>query len=152
MALIKRVIVFVIIGAAVLAAGLAGGTYFGYQHFTSKGPKSDTVQIADPGPMMDMGQFTANLADPETHIVKLRVTLELSGAKVTERLADPGWTIRMKDEIMRALKNQRFDSIRYAEGMEMLKQDLRARLNAILPKIDGKGAISGVLIDEFLVQ
>lgn len=152
MALAKRVLVFAIIGAVVLIAGLGGGIYFGYRYLTPRQPAAGGETVPDPGPMMDMGQFTANLADPEIHIVKLRVTLELEGPKVSERLADPGWTVRMKDEILRTLKNQRYDNIRYAEGMEMLKQDLRSRLNAMLPKIDSKAALKGVLIDEFLVQ
>ena len=152
MALAKRTLVFAIVGVIVLVIGLGGGIYLGLKFLTPEQPVQVAAQVADPGPMVDMGQFTANLADPETHIVKLKINLELGSAKVSERLVDPGWTVRMKDEILKTLKNQRYDSIRYAEGMEMLKQDLLTRLNAILPKVEGKVAINKVLIDEFLVQ
>ncbi len=152
MALAKRTLIFVIVGAVVLIFGLGGGIYLGLKFFSQSEPASEVKEVSDPGPMMDLGQFTANLADPETHIVKLKVTLELASNKVNERLVDPGWSVRLKDEVLRTLKNQRYDSIRYAEGMEMLKQDLRTRLNAMLPKVEGKVAVNRVLIDEFLVQ
>jgi flagellar basal body-associated protein FliL len=42
--------------------------------------------------------------------------------------------------------------VRYAEGMEKLKQDLKARLNSILPRVDDKTAVKRVLFDEFLTQ
>lgn len=152
MALAKRTLIFVIVGALVLIFGLGGGIYLGLKFFSQQEPVAAEQEVANPGPMMELGQFTANLADPETHIVKLKLTLELTSSKVNERLIDPGWGVRLKDEVLRTLKNQRYDSIRYAEGMEMLKQDLRTRLNAMLPKVDGKVAIHKVLIDEFLVQ
>jgi flagellar basal body-associated protein FliL len=58
----------------------------------------------------------------------------------------------MKDEILKTLKDQRYDNVRYAEGMEKLKQDLRARLNAILPRVDDSVAVNRVLFDEFMTQ
>lgn len=152
MALARRTLIFAIVSAVLLIAGIGGGLYLGLKFFSRNEPVSETPQVSDPGPMLDLGQFTANLSDPETHIIRLKITLELANPKVSERLVDPGWTVRMKDEILRSLKDQRYDSVRYAEGMETLKQDLRTRLNAMLPKVEGQTAISKVLFDEFLVQ
>lgn len=152
MALAKRALIFAIVGAVVLIVGVVGGGYIGMSYLSREKPVTGTQEVSNPGPMIDLGQFTANLADPEIHIVKLKVTLELADAVVLERLADPGWTVRMKDEVLQTLKNQRYDSIRYAEGMETLKQDLRSRLNATLPKVEGRAAVARVLLDEFLVQ
>ncbi|MDR1472289.1 MAG: flagellar basal body-associated FliL family protein [Synergistaceae bacterium] len=151
MALAKRTLFIVIAGVAVLAVGVGGGLYVGLKFFRAE-ETSREVQVPDPGPMIDLGQFTSTLADPEIHVVKLKVTLELSGQNVVLKLADPGWTVKLKDETLRTLKDQRYDSIRYAEGMEKLKQDLKARLNAILPRVDGNAAIDRVLFDEFMAQ
>lgn len=152
MALARRTLIFAIVGTILLIAGVGGGIYLGLKFFSPDDPVSPISQVSDPGPMLELGQFTANLADPETHILRVKVTLELANLKVSERIADPGWVVRMKDEILRTLKDQRYDSVRYAEGMEMLKQDLRTRLNMMLPKVDGDAALGKVLFDEFLVQ
>jgi len=152
MALAKRTLIFVIVSAVLLIVGVGGGIYLGLRLLSPDDPVTTVAEIADPGPMVDMGQFTANLADPETHIIRVKITLELTNAKFSERLVDPGWIVRIKDEILRVLKDQRYDDIRYAEGMETLKQDLRARLNAMLPKVEGNSALGRVLFDEFLVQ
>ena len=151
MALAKRTLVLVIVGVVVLVAGVVGGVYVGTNFFAKPQPVVEET-VADPGPMIDLGQFTSTLADPETHVIRLKITAELGGAAVAERLVDPGWTVMMKDEIMKTLKDQRYNEVRFAEGMEKLKQDIRARLNAILPKVEGKSAVNRVLFDEYMVQ
>jgi flagellar basal body-associated protein FliL len=102
--------------------------------------------------MLDLGQFTSTMADPDIHVVRVKVTIELSGPNIALRLEDPGWTVMMKDEILKTLKDQRYDNVRYAEGMEKLKQDIKSRLNAILPRIDDNAAVNRVLFDEFMTQ
>jgi flagellar basal body-associated protein FliL len=69
-----------------------------------------------------------------------------------ERLIDPGWNVMMKDEIIKTLKDQKYDLVRYAEGMERLKLDMRDRFNAILPKVGGEVAVRRVLFDEYMAQ
>ncbi|MDR1916556.1 MAG: flagellar basal body-associated FliL family protein [Synergistaceae bacterium] len=151
MALAKKTLFIVIVCVVVLIIGIGCGLYVIPKFFRSA-ETSTEVQIPDPGPMIDLGQFTSTLADPEVHVVKLKVMLELSGQNVTLRLVDPGWIVKLKDETLKTLKDQRYDNIRYAEGMEKLKQDLKARLNVILPRVDGNAAIDRVFFDEFLVQ
>jgi flagellar basal body-associated protein FliL len=92
------------------------------------------------------------MADPEVRRVVVKVTVELESPNVSMRIADPGWTMIMKDEILKTLKDQRYDNVRYAEGMEKLKQDIKTRLNSILPRVDDKAAVKRVLFDEFLTQ
>jgi flagellar FliL protein len=153
MALAKRTIVTVVVGLLVLVVGVGGGLFVGLKYFSSP-PETTTKEVAipDPGPMVDLGQFSSTMADPEIHVVRVKVTLELSGQNVVTRLADPGWTIMMKDEILKTLKDQRYDNVRYAEGMEKLKLDLKSRLNAILPRVDDNLAVNRVLFDEFMTQ
>jgi flagellar FliL protein len=152
MALAKRTLVMVVVVILVLVVGLGGGLFVGLKYFSSPPETTTEVQIPDPGPMLDLGQFTSTMADPEIHVVTAKVTVELEGPDVITRLADPGWGIMMKDEILKTLKDQRYDNVRYAEGMEKLKQDLKVRLNAILPRVGDKAAVRRVLFDEFMTK
>ncbi len=148
----KKTLIFIVIGVVVLIGGVGGGVYVGMKYFKPEPVVLTDPQIPDPGPMVELGQFTATLADKEMHIVKLKITVELTDQKVSERLAAAGWTLMMKDETMKTLKDQRYDNIRFAEGMEKLKQDLKTRLNSILPRVEGKPAVNKVLFDEYMVQ
>jgi hypothetical protein len=97
------------------------------------------------------------------------VTAELSSLHISERLqgqggggshggggeggGGAGWNVMMKDLILKTLKEQRFDDVRVAEGMEGLKQELKTRLNAILPKDEeGNAAVKRILFDEYITQ
>lgn len=151
MALAKRTLIMAVVGVVVLVVGVVGGVYVGTNFFAKTQPAVEET-VPDPGPMVDLGQFTSTLSDPETHVIRLKITAELASAAVAARLTDPGWIVMMKDEIMKTLKDQRYNDVRFAEGMEKLKQDTRARLNAILPKVEGHSAISRVLFDEYMVQ
>jgi flagellar FliL protein len=153
MALMKKTLVTVVVGVIVLIAGIGGGLFVGLKYFSAPPEiKTEETQIPTPGPMLDLGQFTSTMADPEIHVVRVKVTVELSSPNAALKLADPGWTVMMKDEILKTLKDQRYDNVRYAEGMEKLKQDLKARLNAILPRVDDGAAVNRVLFDEFMTQ
>ncbi|MDR3254604.1 MAG: flagellar basal body-associated FliL family protein [Synergistaceae bacterium] len=151
MALAKRTLIFVIIGVVVLAVGVAGGVYLTrFLHGNESTAAQDIV--LDPGPMIELGQFSSTLADQQMHIVRLKITVEISDIKVYERLNTPGWIVMMKDEIIKTLKDQRYDVIRFTEGMEKLKQDMKTRLNAILPRDNGVASIKKVLFDEYMTQ
>jgi flagellar FliL protein len=152
MALAKRTIITVVIGLVVLVVGIGGGLFVGLKYFSAPPETTREIQVPDPGPMLDLGQFKSTMADPEIHIVLVKVTLELSSPNVMTRLTDPGWPVMMKDEILKTLKDQRYDNVRYAEGMEKLKLDLKSRLNAILPRVDDNVAVNRVLFDEFMTQ
>lgn len=151
MALAKKTLLMIIVGVVVLLLGIGGGVYVGLKFF-AKPPVTQDVEVPDPGPMVDLGQFTATLADPETHVIRLKIMVELANDEVGLRLAGPGWIVMMKDEVMKTLKDQRYNSVRYTEGMENLKQDLRVRLNAILPRVAGNAAVNRILFDEYMVQ
>jgi flagellar FliL protein len=152
MALAKRTLIMVVAVVVVLVVGLGGGLYAGLKYFSASPETTREVPIPDPGPMLELGQFTSTMADPEVHRVVVKVTVELESPNVSMRIVDTGWIVIMKDEILRTLKDQRYDNVRYAEGMEKLKQDLKARLNSILPRVDDKAAVKRVLFDEFLTQ
>lgn len=147
----KKTVILLVVGILVLVLGVGGGIMVGMRFFKQADP-NPAVVVQPPGPMFTLGDFTVNLADTEPHVVRLKMTLELSSIKVPEKLADPGWITLCKDEVLRTLKSARYDDIRYPEGMEKAKQDLRARLNAILPTVEGDVAVKRVLFEEFMVQ
>ncbi|MDR3321440.1 MAG: flagellar basal body-associated FliL family protein [Synergistaceae bacterium] len=151
MALAKRTLVFVIVGVVVLVVGIAGGVFL-TRMIQPDDKTAAQENVPDPGPMIDLGQFTSTLADQEIHVVRLKITVEIVDPKLFERLNTAGWTVMMKDEVIRTLKDQRYDVIRFTEGMEQLKQDLKTRLNAILPRENGVASINKVLFDEYMTQ
>ena len=148
----KKTIIAAVVGVIVLVGGITGGVFIGLKYFSPPPDTTRGTEIPDPGPMMDLGQFSTTLADPELRVLRVRVMVELSGPDASLRLSDPGWEIMMKDEVLQALKDQRFDNIRFAEGMEKLKLDLRSRLNATLPRVNDELAIRRILFDEFMAQ
>ncbi|MDR1885546.1 MAG: flagellar basal body-associated FliL family protein [Synergistaceae bacterium] len=151
MALGKKSIIMIAVAVVILLVGVGGGIYAGLT-LLAPAPVETETRIPDPGPMIELGQFTSTLADAQVRVLKLKVTVELAGPRVMERLADPGWLIMLKDEVIKTLKDQRYDTVRYAEGMERLKQDMRDRFNAILPRVEGDLAVRRVLFDEYMAQ
>ncbi|GHV28851.1 hypothetical protein FACS1894167_06950 [Synergistales bacterium] len=149
----KKTLIFAIVGVVVLICGMGGAYWLGTGMRGNKNASTE-VKILDPGPMVELGQFTSSLADPDPHIIKVKVTAELNGVPISERLQTaPGWDVTMKDLVLKTLKEQRYDDVRLAEGMESLKQELKTRLNAILPKDDdGNAAVRRILFDEYLTQ
>lgn len=153
MAIAKKTIIIAVVGVVLLLVGIGAGVFVGMSFFQPAAPVPED-EVPTPGPIVALGQFTSTLADPEVHVIRLNITIELASMETEMKLAEntDGWQINMKDEVMKTLKDQKFNNVRYAEGMEKLKQDMRARLNAILPRVDGKAAISRVLFDEYMVQ
>jgi flagellar basal body-associated protein FliL len=137
----------------VLLVGVIGGVVVGLRFF---GGSDEAVvdQVPDPGPMLELGQFTSTLADKENHVIRLKITLELVSIEALDRInaSGNGWTVTIKDEVIKTLKDQRYDVIRFTEGMEKLKLDLKTRLNAILPREKGEAFIKNVLFDEYMTQ
>ncbi|MDR0649661.1 MAG: flagellar basal body-associated FliL family protein [Synergistaceae bacterium] len=152
MALARKTLIFAIVGVVVLIVGVIGGAVVGLRYFGGDDVAVDFVP--DPGPMLELGQFTSTLADKEIHVIRLKITLELVSPTAFARIdaSGDGWTVTIKDEVIKTLKDQRYDVVRFTEGMEKLKLDLKARLNAILPRENGEAFIKKVLFDEYMTQ
>ncbi|MDR0615569.1 MAG: flagellar basal body-associated FliL family protein [Synergistaceae bacterium] len=153
MAFARKTLIISIVGIVVLIAGVIGGAVVGLRYFGGSAP-AVSDQVPDPGPMLELGQFTSTLADQEIHVVKLKITLELTGMKAYDRInaSANGWMLTIKDEVIKTLKDQRYDVIRFTEGMESLKLDLKTRLNSILPREAGEASIKKILFDEYMTQ
>jgi flagellar FliL protein len=153
MALARNTLVIAIVGIVVLIVGVIGGAVVGLRYFGGDDGAA-AEQVPDPGPMLELGQFTSTLADKDIHVIRLKITLELVGLEARDRIdaSEGGWVVTIKDEVIKTLKDQRYDVVRFTEGMEKLKLDLKTRLNAILPREKGEAFIKKVLFDEYMTQ
>jgi len=61
---------------------------------------------------------------------------------------------RVKNEIILTVKDRRYDELKSSEGAQILAQDLRGRLNSLLPrtKKGDKVPVRQVLFDQFMLQ
>lgn len=147
----KKAVIFAVVGVVVLLLGIGGGVMVGLKFFGSGEPKEKQLP---PGPTVSIGSFTINLADPEPHLIQLGVTLEMEDQDAAALLGDPGWMSRVKNDIILAVKDRRYDELKSSEGAQILAQDLRGRLNSILPrtKKGDKVPVRQVLFDQFMLQ
>ena len=93
-----------------------------------------------------------NLADKEVHVLRAQIALELTSEKAGEDVAQPAWQSLLRNDVLLLLKDQRYDDMRSGEGMLELAQQLKRRLNAILPLVDKKPPVLRVLFEEFIIQ
>lgn len=146
--MIKKIALIAVVVLVVLAGGIGAGLLLGGRLGSDKGD----VVADTPGPVVPVGEFTVNLADKDPRIARFSLTLEMTSVKATEALADPGWLTRIKNEIILTVKDRRFTALRSAEGLLELSQDLRTRLNALLPPLNGTPPVKRVLFTEFVLQ
>ena len=146
----KKTVIFLILGVVVLLLGIGGGVFVGFKFFS--GGEKTAQKVLPPGPSVPLGSFTINLAVPEPHILQLGITLELENDKASELLAQAGWVSRLKNEVLLTVKDRRFEDLKHAEGVQALAQDLRGRMNALLPQVKGVVPIRQVLFEEFMLQ
>lgn len=147
----KRMIVLIVVGVVVLLAGVGGGIFVGLKFFS----QPDVVpgsQGQPPGPTVRLGEFTVNLADKEPHVLRTTITLEVTSQESLALVADPGWLSRMRNEVILVGKDRRYDDLRTAEGVLEFAQDVKRRLNALMPLVKGQPAVSRVLFDDLIVQ
>lgn len=109
-------------------------------------PKA-TPAATGPGAIFDLEPFIVNLADtPETHYLKLTVKLEMENEAmkddVTKRVP------QMRDAILILLSSKDTTTLRSTQGKFQLKEELTARVNAVLPK----GGIRSAYFTDFVVQ
>ena len=99
-----------------------------------------------------LGDFTANLAGSENHVVSFNLSLEMSSAKALESVQQEAWKARVKSEILLSVKDRVFEDLKSSEGLLELSEDLKKKLNAMLPKNKGSVAVNRVLFQGLVVQ
>lgn len=149
----KKILLILLVAAVALAAGLGAGYFLGIR-FGGDQTKVTGISkdLERPGPIVDFGDFVINLADKDPHLVNFEMALEGSNAKAEIVLSDGGWRSHIRNEILLTVKDHIADDFRSAEGVMELSDNLKRRLNAILPAVDGKVAVKRVLFRKFVTQ
>jgi len=151
--MIKRFLLIIIIGVICLALGVGGGIFLGMKFFGNPQPLNDVPSsVPKPGAILNLGDFTVNLADKEPHIVRFNLALELADPSLVTTFSDEGWLSKMKNEVILTCKDRYYDDLRTADGVMALAQDITKRLNAILPAFKGNLPVKNALFQEFILQ
>ena len=144
--------VFIVVGVVALLLGVGGGIYVGVSFFGQPESVGGSAAVTAMGPVVPVGDFTVNLSDKEPHIVKTTISLELLSEKGALVMADAGWQVRIRNEIVLVIKDRRLDDLRSAEGVLELAQDIKRRVNALLPLVEGQPPVVRVLFQDFISQ
>ena len=151
--MIKRFLFIIIIGVVCLILGIGGGVFLGIKFFGSPQTIHDTSgDFSKPGAIINLGDFTVNLADKEPHIARFNLALELADPTLVTEFSDEGWISKMKNEVILTCKDRYYDDLRTADGVMALAQDITKRLNAILPAFKGGLPVRSALFQEFILQ
>ncbi len=148
----KRLLIFILVAVVALVLGIGGGIFVGKSFFAKPVSVTPGDRSFVPGPVVPLGGFTVNLADKEVHVLRAQVSVELTSEKAGEDIAQPSWQSLLRNDILLILKDQRYEDLRSGEGMLELAQQIKRRLNAILPLVDAKPPVLRVLFEEFIIQ
>ena len=150
----KRMIVFVVIGLVMFGVGFGGGLMLGRTMASGEGGAAKAREVAEPGPIVTIGEFTSNLAGAGRHVVSFTVSLELVNKKeeIAAAVQNMGWLVRIKNEILLIAKDKTYDHLNSAEGTVQFQGDIKRVLNSILPNVGGEAPIAQVLFESFVLQ
>jgi len=151
----KKLIIFLLIFLIIAGAGGFAAYKFliaGKQEENSEEKKAEKVvkevnAVEQLGIMYDLGTFVVNLSDKDAdRYLKITVVLELESDQV--RMEVEKRLPQIKDAITTLLLTKTSEEIKTAEGMELLKEEIIKRVNAILPL----GGVKNVYFTEFVIQ
>lgn len=109
-------------------------------------PKA-TAASGGPGAIFDLEPFIVNLADTnETHYLKLTVKLEVDNEGMKEEITKR--VPQVRDAVLILLSSKDTSMLRSTQGKFQLKEELTARINAVLPK----GGVRSAYFTDFVVQ
>lgn len=151
--MLKKILSFLVVAVVSFALGMGGGILAGKTWFggTSSGV-GKTTQDQPPGPVFALGDFTANLAGSDNHVISFNLSLEMSSAKALEGIQNEAYKARVKSEVLLAVKDCQYEDLKSSEGVMELSEDLKKKLNSILPQIKGSVAVNRVLFQGLVVQ
>ena len=147
-----RNVIILIALVILLAAGTAYSvyTYLGISFGRTAGPSNDGYgRVLAPGPMVDLGTFTVNLAaggSPSARYVRTGIVLEVDSEE-TKRWAEER-SPQLRDRVIGVLRQETMESIHGAEGMERLRRRLREAISDVVPE----NAVRDVYFIDLVVQ
>jgi len=149
----KKLIIFLLVFLVLLGAGGAAAYKFlildKQEEDEKKAEKiiNEIKDVEEVGVQFEIGTFIVNLMDRDAdRYLKVTVVLELQDqtikTEVTQRLP------KIKDAITTLLFTKSSRELKTAEGIELLKEDVIKRVNAILPI----GGVKNVYFTDFVIQ
>ncbi|MDR1978003.1 MAG: flagellar basal body-associated FliL family protein [Synergistaceae bacterium] len=148
----KRIFVFIIVGLVMFGVGFGGGLALGRSMASGESAPPDAKKVAEPGPIVPIGEFTSNLAGSGKHVISFTVSLEALNAKAAEAISAAGWLLRIKNEILLIVKDKIYEDLTSAEGALQFSEEIKRALNAQLPEIRGEAPVVRVLFETFVLQ
>ncbi len=142
----------IVIGVAAILIVAAAGTFGVLKYMRAAGTaaaaekaKKEAVQST-----LNLEPFLVNLADKESvRFVKVTFRLGINLKGVEEEIGkDNVFLAATRDSIISILTSKTSDEMLTKEGKEKLRQEVQARVNAVLPK----GKVLEVYIVDFVVQ
>jgi len=136
-----------------LAAG-AGGTFFFLSQTpaTTEAPIEVEAEPVDPGVefqdrLVSLEPFVVNIAgEAYPRFLKLKIELEADTPSTKKEL--DARRPQVRDTTILLLASKRLPEVSEFEGRALLKDDLKARITALL----GEGKVTSVMFTEFVVQ
>lgn len=150
--MLKKILLITLVALVALAGGLGGGYLLGVKFGGDQSVTGVSKDLERPGPIVDFGDFVINLADKEPRLVNFEMALEASGIKAEAILTDGGWRSHIRNEVLLTVKDHIADDFRSAEGVMELSDNLKRRINAVLPSVEGKVVVRRVLFRKFVTQ
>ncbi|ADL07869.1 flagellar basal body-associated protein FliL [Thermosediminibacter oceani DSM 16646] len=91
-----------------------------------------------------LGDFLTNLADKG--YIKLSIVCILSDKETEKQIQAKEYEI--KDRVYSILRSKTYDSVKDSKGMEILKKELKEKINAVV----GKGKVEDVFFTNIIVN
>lgn len=146
----KKILIFAVVGILCFAVGIGAG-------FVFKPSGGDTTltqgrMVPPPGPTVPLGEFTSNLAGPGNRVISCSVAVEAKDSSAEALLSSPNWTPRIRSEVLLIIKDRVYEDLTSAEGVLRLSEEIKRRLNSILPDVKGEVPIVRVMFESFVMQ
>ncbi|MCS7234203.1 MAG: flagellar basal body-associated FliL family protein [Synergistetes bacterium] len=140
------VIVFL---AVIISAGVS--FFVAQRLIMSKLNAGRETRVVESGPIMDLGEFTINLADKdEVRYARFKISLEVNSSKAVAELSKSDWNVRLRDTIIITVRDKKASDLSTSAGLLSLASEIRTNLNKIVPP--DKAKILRVYFTEFVVQ
>ena len=151
----KRIIIFVVVGLVMFGIGFGGGLVLGRTMASGDGEGSSGGgrEVAAPGPIIPVGEFTSNLTGAGRHVISFMLSLELLNEdEAVALIQNPGWLAKIRNEVLLIVKDMVYDDLTSAEGALQFAGDIKRTLNSILPNVKGEAPVVQALFESFVLQ
>ena len=148
----KRIIIFIVVGLIMFGVGFGGGLAIGRSMAVDADSAYEGSNVAAPGPIVPLGEFTSNLAGSGRHIISFSISIEALNVRAVEIISSTGWLLRIRNEILLIVKDKIYEDLTSAEGALQFSEEIKRTLNSLLPQVKGEVPVVRILFDTFVLQ